>query len=73
MHGIGEIRKMNNAAAALPQTKREVDFRVQRDKLVKALRRVLDEEIPFGRTRKVFGAVEEAEKVLAEINGHAKQ
>lgn len=65
MNGLREIREMNRGTPA----KRVTDYRVQRDKLAKVLRRVLDEDVPQGRTPKVFGAVEAAEKVLAEIEG----
>lgn len=41
MYGLGEIKNMNRAVADLPQTKREVDFRVQRDRLGQVLRKLL--------------------------------
>lgn len=65
MNGLREIKQMND----LPQTKREADYRVQRDRLAQVLRKVLDEEIPQGRTPKAFGAVEAANLTLLQIYG----
>lgn len=53
MNGLREIRAMNNNPAP-----KAVDYRVQRDKLAKALRLVIAKEA---------GAVEAATKLLTEM------
>lgn len=69
MQGLGEIRKANDIA----QTKRESDYRVQRDRLAQVLRKVLGPK-PTGvgtdhlRVRDV-AAETAARDVLAAIYG----
>lgn len=60
MRGLAEIKEQNLAAVAdLPQTRRETNFRVQRDRLAQAVTRLLAKEA---------GAEDFARKVLGEIN-----
>lgn len=61
MNGLREIRTANERAMDLPQTKRENDYRVQRDKLGLALRKAI--AYP-GTTTET-----EARRLLAEIFG----
>lgn len=66
MNGLREIHAANRAAADLPQTKREKDFRVQRDQLGQALRKVLALK-PMGAVE--VGTEADARKVLADVYG----
>lgn len=63
MNGLREIRAMNAAATDLPQTKRESNYRTQRDKLAQAVQRLLKGEP---------GAADFARKALAEAGHNAK-
>lgn len=63
--GLGEIRAKNRAATDLPQTKRELDYRQQRDRLAQVLRKVL--ALPRGACDTPDHA--EARKVLVEVFG----
>lgn len=82
MYGLREIKEMNRAVADMPQTKREANYRVQRDRLGQVLRKVLaqneglrifpDRKGP-GHTNVAPGidtaAEADARKVLTEIFG----
>lgn len=68
MYGLTEIKQMNRVVADMPQTKREIDYRVQRDRLGQVLRKVLAERgvaaMDVDTTVKA-----DARKVLTEIYG----
>lgn len=65
MNGLREIRAANRAATDLPQTKRENDYRVQRDRLAQVLRDV----VKAAQSGPVSMAETAAKKVLVEIYG----
>lgn len=73
MHGLAEIRRMNRAATDLPQTKREADYRVQRDRLGQVMRKLLGPKPTCVGTAHLrvrdYAAEADARKVLGEIFG----